>query len=137
MRNNGSEPASLDPHKVESDVEFNIISDLFEGGWSVSPAGEIEPRLAAGKTKITPSDLPFTSGRYLAPTGPPPRRILSGACSVWSLSDGISLFQLPGQYAYCERAGNCRGEKAPETLGVKAVDDATLEVTLTQPKRRY
>ena len=31
VRNNGSEPASLDPHKVESDVEFNIISDLFEG----------------------------------------------------------------------------------------------------------
>ncbi|MBN0863869.1 hypothetical protein JTL79_33770, partial [Pseudomonas aeruginosa] len=28
VRNNGSEPASLDPHKVESDVEFNIISDL-------------------------------------------------------------------------------------------------------------
>ncbi|MCS5931561.1 hypothetical protein LNQ03_06530 [Klebsiella pneumoniae subsp. pneumoniae] len=23
VRNNGSEPASLDPHKVESDVEFN------------------------------------------------------------------------------------------------------------------
>ena len=26
VRNNGSEPASLDPHKVESDIEFNIIS---------------------------------------------------------------------------------------------------------------
>ncbi len=46
VRNNGSEPASLDPHKVESDVEFNIISDLFEGLVSVSPAGEIQPRLA-------------------------------------------------------------------------------------------
>lgn len=30
IRNNGSEPASLDQHKVESDVEFNIISDIFE-----------------------------------------------------------------------------------------------------------
>ena len=46
VRNNGSEPASLDPHKVESDVEFNIISDLFDGLVSVSPAGEIQPRLA-------------------------------------------------------------------------------------------
>ena len=46
VRNNGSEPASLDPHKVESDVEFNIISDLFEGLVSVSPGGEIVPRLA-------------------------------------------------------------------------------------------
>ncbi|VFS89080.1 Periplasmic oligopeptide-binding protein precursor [Kluyvera cryocrescens] len=31
VRSNGNEPASLDPHKVESDVEFNIISDLFDG----------------------------------------------------------------------------------------------------------
>ena len=46
VRNNGSEPSSLDPHKVESDVENNIISDLFEGLVSVSPTGEIEPRLA-------------------------------------------------------------------------------------------
>lgn len=46
VRNNGSEPASLDPHKVESDVEFNIISDLFEGLVSVSPSGEVQPRLA-------------------------------------------------------------------------------------------
>lgn len=46
VRNNGSEPASLDPHKVESDVENNIISDLFESLVSVSPAGVVEPRLA-------------------------------------------------------------------------------------------
>lgn len=46
VRNNGSEPASLDPHKVESDIEFNIISDLFEGLVSVTPAGAIQPRLA-------------------------------------------------------------------------------------------
>ena len=46
VRNNGNEPASLDPHKVESDVEFNIISDLFEGLVNVSPKGDIEPRLA-------------------------------------------------------------------------------------------
>ncbi len=31
VRNNGSEPASLDPHKVESNVEFNLISDMFDG----------------------------------------------------------------------------------------------------------
>lgn len=46
VRNNGNEPASLDPHKVESDVEFNIISDLFDGLVSVSPSGEVQPRLA-------------------------------------------------------------------------------------------
>lgn len=47
VRNNGSEPASLDPHKVESNVEFNLISDMFDGLVAVKPDGSIEPRLAA------------------------------------------------------------------------------------------
>ena len=47
VRNNGSEPASLDPHKVESNVEFNLISDMFDGLVSVNLQGEIEPRLAS------------------------------------------------------------------------------------------
>ncbi|GAB7260751.1 hypothetical protein DaDZ19_24180 [Dickeya ananatis] len=29
VRANGSEPASLDPHKVESDVEGNLVHDFF------------------------------------------------------------------------------------------------------------
>ena len=45
VRNNGSEPASLDPHKVESDVEFNIISDLFEGLVNVPPVAAGSPPL--------------------------------------------------------------------------------------------
>lgn len=54
VRNNGSEPASLDPHKVESDIEFNIISDLFEGLVSVTPAGRSSPGWrSAGKTRTT------------------------------------------------------------------------------------
>lgn len=47
VRNNGSEPASLDPHKVESNVEFNLISDMFDGLVAVNQDGSIEPRLAA------------------------------------------------------------------------------------------
>ncbi len=46
VRNNGSEPSSLDPHKAESDVEYTIISDLFDGLVSVSPSGDFQPRLA-------------------------------------------------------------------------------------------
>lgn len=47
VRNNGSEPASLDPHKVESNVEFNLISDMFDGLVAVKQDGSIEPRLAS------------------------------------------------------------------------------------------
>ena len=90
VRNNGSEPASLDPHKVESDVEFNIISDLFEGLVNVSPAGAIQPRLAerwenkdnllwtfhlrpgltwSDGTAITAQDIVWIEGYLLEPSG--------------------------------------------------------------------
>ncbi|WP_257329233.1 ABC transporter substrate-binding protein [Raoultella planticola] len=136
VRNNGSEPASLDPHKVESDVEFNIISDLFEGLVSVSPAGEIEPRLAekwenkdntvwtfhlrpgvtwSDGTAITAQDIVWSWQRLVSPL----------TASPYS--------SYPGNMHIANAQEIAEGEKAPETLGVKAVDDATLEVTLTQP----
>ncbi len=106
VRNNGSEPASLDPHKVESDVEFNIISDLFDGLVSVSPAGEIQPRPAEKwenkdntvwtfhlRPGITSERWnPHHRGRYcleLAATGRPENR--------------LSVCQLSRQYAYRQR----------------------------------
>ena len=84
VRNNGNEPASLDPHKVESDVEFNIISDIFEGwlaflrlakyshGWQKN-----------GRTKTTPSGLFICVQASHGVTAPRlPRRMWSGAGSV-------------------------------------------------------
>ena len=140
VRNNGSEPASLDPHKVESDVEFNIISDLFEGLVSVSPAGEIQPRLAekwenkentvwtfrlrpgitwSDGTAITAQDIVWSWQRLVSPL----------TASPYS--------SYPGNMHIVNAKEIAEGKKAPETLGVKAVDDATLEVTLTQPNAAF
>ncbi|MBT1428485.1 ABC transporter substrate-binding protein, partial [Dickeya dianthicola] len=46
VRANGSEPASLDLHKVESDVEGNLIHDFFEKLVSVRDDGVVMPGLA-------------------------------------------------------------------------------------------
>ncbi|WP_416777360.1 hypothetical protein ACNFJN_03780 [Xenorhabdus budapestensis] len=46
MRNNGSFPASLDVHKVESNTELDIIHDFFDGLVYTDRQGNIEPRLA-------------------------------------------------------------------------------------------
>ena len=140
VRNNGSEPASLDPHKVESDVEFNIISDLFEGLVSVSPAGEIQPRLAekwenkentvwtfhlrpgitwSDGTAITAQDIVWSWQRLVSPL----------TASPYS--------SYPGNMHIVNAKEIAEGKKAPETLGMKAVDDATLEVTLTQPNAAF
>ena len=140
VRNNGSEPSSLDPHKVESDVENNIISDLFEGLVSVSPTGEIEPRLAekwenkdntvwtfhlrpgvtwSDGTAITAQDIVWSWQRLVSPLTASP------------------YASYPGNMHIVNGAEIAQGKKAPETLGVKAVDDATLEVTLTQPNAAF
>lgn len=86
VRNNGTEPASLDPHKVESDVEFNIISDLFDGLVSVSPAGETQPRLAEKweNKDNTVWTFHLRPGITWSDGTPSPRKILSGAGSGWS-----------------------------------------------------
>ena len=140
VRNNGSEPSSLDPHKVESDVENNIISDLFEGLVSVSPTGEIEPRLAekwenkdntvwtfhlrpgvtwSDGTAITAQDIVWSWQRLVSPLTASP------------------YASYPGNMHIINGAEIAQGKKAPETLGVKALDDATFEVTLTQPNAAF
>ncbi len=140
VRNNGNEPASLDPHKVESDVEFNIISDLFEGLVSVSPQGEIQPRLAlkwenkdnlvwtfhlrpgitwSDGTAITAQDIVWSGQRLVTPTTASPYASYPGNMHIANARD-IS-----------------EGKQPPETLGVKALDDTTLQVTLNQPNAAF
>ncbi|MEP8672551.1 ABC transporter substrate-binding protein [Enterobacter hormaechei] len=140
VRNNGSEPASLDPHKVESDVEFNIISDLFDGLVSVSPAGEIQPRLAekwenkdntvwtfhlrpgiiwSDGTPITAEDIVWSWQRLVDPKTASPYASYPGSMRILNGTD------------------IAEGIKAPESLGVKAINDSTLEVTLTQPNAAF
>ena len=140
VRNNGSEPASLDPHKVESDVEFNIISDLFEGLVSVSPSGDVQPRLAekwenkdntvwtfhlrpgitwSDGTAITAEDVVWSWQRLIDPKTASP------------------YASYPGNMHIANAADIAQGKKSPDTLGVKAINDTTLEVTLTQPNAAF
>ena len=140
VRSNGNEPASLDPHKVESDVEFNIISDLFDGLVAVKPDGSIEPRLAeswenkdntvwtfhlrpgitwSDGSPITAQDVVWSWQRLVTPATASPYASYPGNMHIMNAAD-IAL-----------------GKKTPDTLGVKAINDTTLEVTLTQPTSAF
>lgn len=140
VRNNGSEPSSLDPHKVESDVEFNILSDLFEGLVSVSPAGEIQPRLAE---KWENRDNTVWTFHLRPGVTWSDGSAITAQDVVWSWQRLVSPLtaspyaSYPGNMHIVNAAEIARGQKAPETLGVKAIDDATLEVTLTQPNAAF
>ena len=140
VRSNGNEPASLDPHKVESDVEFNIISDLFDGLVAVKGDGSIEPRLAeswdnkdntvwtfhlrpgitwADGSAITAQDIVWSWQRLVTP------------------ATGSPYASYPGNMHIVNAADIALGKKDPDTLGVKALNDTTLEVTLSQPTSSF
>ncbi|MDX7987439.1 oligopeptide ABC transporter substrate-binding protein OppA [Xenorhabdus sp. 12] len=136
VRNNGSEPASLDVHKVESDTELNIISDFFDGLVYLDQKSEIRPRLATSwetsdnqnwvfhlrkgakwsdGSPITAHDVVFSWRRLIDPaTGAAYGNYFVNA-SVVNADDVL------------------QGKKKPEELGVKALDDFTLEVKLDKP----
>ncbi|MBI6549018.1 ABC transporter substrate-binding protein [Xenorhabdus lircayensis] len=136
VRNNGTFPASLDVHKVESDTEFNIIHDFFDGLVYIDQKGEIKPKLAASwetndnqnwifnlrkgakwsdGSPITAHDVVFSWQRLLDPTvGSPYGNYLVTASVV--NADGL-----------------LKGTEKPEKLGIKALDGFTLEVKLEKP----
>lgn len=140
VRNNGSEPASLDPHKVESSVESAIISDFFEGLVAVRNDGSIEPRLAEKWEEKDSTVWTF----HLRPgikwsNGEP----ITAQDVVWSwqrLVDPKTVSPY-GTYLgnmHLENAADiANGKKSPDTLGVKALDDSTLQITLTQPTAAF
>lgn len=136
IRNNGSEPASLDPHKVESDVEFNIISDIFEGLVSVDNDGKIRPRLAerwendnntrwvfhlrpglvwSNGDPITAQDVVYSWRRLVSPATASPYESYLSNMHVLNAQAIID------------------GKKKPAELGIKALDTRTVEVSLDQP----
>ncbi|WP_064720178.1 ABC transporter substrate-binding protein [Proteus hauseri] len=134
--NNGTEVSSLDPHKVEGAPESNIILNLLEGLVYVGPNGENIPGVAqrwetednkiwtfylrddakwSDGTPVSAEDFVYSWRRLADPkTGSPYASYL--------------------EYAYVENIADIlNGKKKPETLGIKAIDEHTLRVTLTQP----
>ncbi|PHM66320.1 periplasmic murein peptide-binding protein precursor [Xenorhabdus stockiae] len=136
-RNNFSEPASLDPHKSDSSSEFDILVDLFERLVDTDKEEKIIPALAerwettdnktwifylrkeakwSDGSPVTAHDVVFTWRRLVTP-------------------DTVSPY---GSYLVQANITNAQavlsGKKKPEELGIKALNDKTLEVTLEKPK---
>ncbi|CAI1612277.1 Periplasmic oligopeptide-binding protein precursor [Serratia quinivorans] len=135
VRANGYEPATLDPNLAESNVEFYIFNDLFEGLLRVGKKGEVIPALAtkwqqqgnvwtfhlrpdarwSNGDPVTAGDFVFSWRRLTDPkTASPYGSYLASA------------------YVLNAAAINA-GSKPPTELGVKALDAHTLQVTLAEP----
>lgn len=132
---NGSEPATLDPHKAEGVSDANIQRDLYEGLTSVSPQGAVIPG-AAERWEISPDGLEYIfhlreSARWS--NGDP----VTAEDFVFALrrsadpATGSNYSQIltPILNADAVTAGKLK----PQSLGVEAVDALTLLIRLKSP----
>lgn len=137
VRNNGSEPATLDPHKTTGVPEGNVMADLLEGLLSFSPNGKIIPGVATSWE----NSADFKSWTFkLRPD------------AKWSNGDPVTAHDFVYSWRrlaspetaspYADYVQNLRlvnvdeierGEKSGETLGMEALDDHTLQLSLSSP----
>lgn len=134
---NGSEPQGLDPHVVTGVPESKLIDAMYEGltrknPWTLEP----EPGAAASWT--------FSEDRRVITFQLQPRGRWSNGDPVtahdfvWSwrraldpaMGNLYSYMLYPVQNAEAYATGKLQD---PELLGVRALDDYTLEVTLAEP----
>ncbi len=137
-RGNGTEPATLDPGKMEGVPEANIAYDLFDGLVNTDPDGKLVAGTAekwetkdGGRTwiftirkdakwsdgsSVTAADFEFAWKRVTDPKSASPYGWFAGqACHI---VNGTEIAQ---------------GKMNPDTLGVKALDDRRLQVQLDEP----
>lgn len=134
-RGNAAEPGSLDPHKITGSWENAIVSDMLLGLFTDDAAGNPIPGAALSYT-VSPDGLVWTWS--LRPgaawsDGTP----VTAHDFVFALRR-INTPETAAQYAsltnVLKNATKVQtGELPPEALGVRAVDDLTLEMTLEHP----
>ncbi|EAB2658274.1 oligopeptide ABC transporter substrate-binding protein OppA [Salmonella enterica] len=136
VRNNGSEVQSLDPHKIEGVPESNVSRDLFEGLLISDVEGHPSPGVAekwenkdfkvwtfhlrenakwSDGTPVTAHDFVYSWQRLADPNTASPYASYLQYGHIANIDDIIA------------------GKKPATDLGVKALDEHTFEVTLSEP----
>ncbi len=141
VRQLGAEPASIDPQLVEETEGSTIAGDLFEGlfiqdqNGGVAPAGAVSYTLDDTQTVYTfrlRSNLKWSNGDLVTAN--------DYVYSWQRLADP----NLGSNYAGYLKLINIKnadlvtdGKIKPDALGIKAIDDQTLQVTLSQPTPHF
>ncbi|NHA14896.1 peptide ABC transporter substrate-binding protein [Thioalkalivibrio sp. XN279] len=134
-RGNGAEPQSLDPHKSEGVPESNLQRDLFEGLTNDDPELGIVPG-AARAWEISADGTVYVfhmreNGRWS--NGDP----VTAQDFAYGLRRSVDPATLSNYSIMLRPILNAEkviaGELPPEALGVRAIDDLTLEIRLEAP----
>ncbi|HFE8514172.1 TPA: oligopeptide ABC transporter substrate-binding protein OppA [Proteus mirabilis] len=135
VRNNGSEPQSLDPHKIEGVPESALARDLFEGITIVGSDGEILPGSATSWENKDFTVWTFKIREDAKWSNGDPVTAQDFVYSWQRLADPntASPYESYLQYAHIVNIDDIiAGKKKPTELGVKALDNNTLEITLSE-----
>lgn len=136
VKGNGAEVVSLDPHKSSGVYEHNVLIDLFETLIVTDPDGNIIPGAAESwesndnKTWIfhLRKDAKWSNG------DPVTAHDFVYAWQRLVAGDTGSPYASYFQYMKMENIDDVlSGKKKPEELGVSAVDDYTLKLSLSSP----
>ena len=132
--NNTAEPESIDPHKVSAVPEGNIIRQMFTGLVDTDREGKTVPGMAesweSSDNKVWTFKLrdakwsngdPVTAGDFVYSW----QRLIDPNTAAPYASYLVDA-KVAGAEAIME------GKAAVDTLGIKALDDKTLQVTLTE-----
>lgn len=136
IRNNGAEPQSLDPHKIEGVPEANLARDQFEGLVNIDLNGEIRPGVAESWESDDYRVWRFNLRKDAKWSNGDPVTAEDFVYSWKRLVDPntASPYASYLQYAHVENVDDIVNGKAdPDTLGVRALDDHTFEITLSEP----
>ena len=132
---NGGDPTSLDPHKITGDWENRIAGDIFEGLVTEDIGAEPIPGQAES-WEISDDGLvyTFTLREGIAWSDGEPVTADDFVFAFRRLMDPATA----AEYAYLQYPiGNAEavnaGEMPVEELGVTAVDERTVEITLERP----
>ncbi|HVT36736.1 MAG TPA: peptide ABC transporter substrate-binding protein, partial [Nevskiaceae bacterium] len=132
---NGTEPATLDPHKAEGVSDANILRDLYEGLTSISPRGEVIPGAAQGwEVSADGRDYVFhlrPDARWSNGDELTAEDFVAGLRRSADPQTGSSYSEILAPIEHATEV--TRGQLPPAQLAVDAVDEHTLHIRLKAP----
>jgi oligopeptide transport system substrate-binding protein len=134
-RGNGAEPASLDPHRASGTWENNVIGDMFLGLYTEGPDGA--PIFGAAVSHETSDDglvHTFRLREGLLWSDGVPVTANDFVYGLRRIVDPLTAARYAFIVYIVENAQEINGgQMETSELGARAIDDMTLEITLTRP----
>lgn len=134
-KGNGTEPETLDPHRAEGVTASNILRDLFEGLVTEASNGALIPG-AAERWTVSSDGLVYTftlraNGRW---SNGDPVTAADFEYGLQRSADPATLSEYSAILYPIENAeAVVAGKLPPSALGVRALDERTLEIRLHSP----